>query len=293
MATPLLDNRQLGPDVPRANLLVNGGFEIWQRTTGTVNTLQGMAADLWRIAFIASGDSVVMQQETSVVDSGSACLKIGYSKSTGGSTIQQKLEPGLVKQLRGKTISLSMRMRNENANGIQAAIFNDVTGWTIAPFLSQTLTWLTSTVTLAVPANAASIEIGIHLQNNCTAYIDNAMLVVGSTPADYVPLHPADDLARCLRYYEKIGDGWGSITINQYQVSGGNVQFYIPFKTWKPVNPTITKNGTWTVANCGQPAVAGNSGAQDGVSILLTAAATGTVGLVNNASNANFTIEAN
>jgi len=76
-------------------------------------------------------------------------------------------------------------------------------------------------------------------------------------------------------------------------VSGGNVQFYIPFKTWKPVNPTITKNGTWTVANCGQPAVAGNSGAQDGVSILLTAAATGTVGLVNNASNANFTIEAN
>ena len=32
------------------------------------------------------------------------------------------------------------------------------------------------------------------------------MLVVGSQPADYVPLHPADDLARCLRYYEIVGE---------------------------------------------------------------------------------------
>src|SRR5215471_9810105 len=255
MATPLLDNRQLGPDVPRANLLVNGGFEIWQRTTGTVNTLQGMAADLWRIAFIASGDSVVMQQETSVVDSGSASLKIGYSKSTGGSTIQQKLEPGLVKQLRGKTISLSMRMRNENANGIQAAIFNDVTGWTIAPFLSQTLTWLTSTVTLAVPANAASIEIGIHLQNNCTAYLDNAMLVVGSVPADYVPLHPADDLARCLRYYQLPIPSQAAVFQSSPSGAGLNNYHHVPFKAQMPLTPTVTKVGTWQPTNCGQPSI--------------------------------------
>jgi len=53
----------------------------------------------------------------------------------------------------------------------------------------------------------------------CTAYIDNAMLVVGSQPADYVPLHPADDLARCLRYYQR----WGapaSISVDQPLAQG-------------------------------------------------------------------------
>ena len=34
MPTPLLRNRQIGSDVARANLLTNGGFEIWQRGGG-------------------------------------------------------------------------------------------------------------------------------------------------------------------------------------------------------------------------------------------------------------------
>ena len=29
-----ISNAQLGPDVARANLLTNGGFEIWQRGAG-------------------------------------------------------------------------------------------------------------------------------------------------------------------------------------------------------------------------------------------------------------------
>jgi hypothetical protein len=74
-----------------------------------------------------------------------------------------------------------------------------------------------------------------------TAYIDNAMLVVGSQAANYVPMHPADDLARCLRYYETIvppgAGGW--IGYGQcYAATNANVAWR--YLVQKPVTPTIT-----------------------------------------------------
>ena len=41
------------------------------------------------------------------------------------------------------------------------------------------------------------------------------MLVVGSVAADYAPMHPADDLARCQRYYQTLGrNGTGAIVVS-------------------------------------------------------------------------------
>jgi len=40
--------------------------------------------------------------------------------------------------------------------------------------------------------------------------------VVGAVPCDYVPLHPADDLARCFRYYQR----WQSPGNNAVMASG-------------------------------------------------------------------------
>ncbi|HXI15570.1 MAG TPA: hypothetical protein VNM48_04300, partial [Chloroflexota bacterium] len=34
--------------------------------------------------------------------------------------------------------------------------------------------------------------------------VNDAMLVIGSVAADYQPLTPADDLARCIRYYRRV-----------------------------------------------------------------------------------------
>jgi hypothetical protein len=80
---------------------------------------------------------------------------------------------------------------------------------------------------------------------------------VGSVPADYAPLHPADDLARCLRYYEVVGPNSSyGISASNYASAGGQA-LYVPirFAARKPITPTLTKTGTWTVANCAQPTV--------------------------------------
>jgi hypothetical protein len=71
------------------------------------------------------------------------------------------------------------------------------------------------------------------------------MLVMGSAAADYVPLHPADDLLRCLRYYETLG-GTGSSPILYYGYgnnAGANFGFYIPFRVIKAVTPLLLKMG--------------------------------------------------
>jgi hypothetical protein len=126
----------------------------------------------------------------------------------------------------------------------------------------------------------------------CNTYIDNACLVVGSQAADYAPLHPADDLARCLRYYEVYGAMQNEIYVTGYQ-SAGNLASGTPYglKARKAVSPTVTKNGTWNLSNCAQPTVL--TSAVDSVTISSSVTALGTFNFNNNAVGANVTIEAN
>ena len=116
------------------------------------------------------------------------------------------------------------------------------------------------------------------------------MLVVGSQPADYAPLHPADDLARCLRYYEVIPSSTGDLNVTAYGATGVSCMTPIPYKARKAVNPTMTKNGTWPVLNCGQPG-AGAAGV-DILSIAATLSSTGTYSFSSGAG-INFTAESN
>jgi hypothetical protein len=126
--------------------------------------------------------------------------------------------------------------------------------------------------------------LGIFFSASCTAYLDNAMLVVGTQPCDYVPLHPADDLARCLRYYEIAAGGEGMVSA----VATANAQTIFAtfaYKAVKPLTSTVTLSGFSNV-NAGNAAtnVIGLWGMRVGV--VSTAAG-------NFYSAFSFTIEAN
>jgi hypothetical protein len=252
--TPLLDNRQLGPDVARANLLTNGGFEIWQRGNGPY-TVTAFCADRWGIG--GSGGTLSITKETGVVDVGSrASLKCVFGYTSSNIYLQQLLTIADGAQIRGRTFSYSIRVNSTVVNTVQASLTMDGTGAANTNSLTNSVAnaWQTLTVTAAVPLDATVLAINLNIQNaSCTAYIDNAMLVVGSQPCDYVPLHPADDLARCLRYYERV-DG----LVTQWIASAaGNDIRWVRHTTRKAVTPTVTKNGTWTVSGTGQPSVGG------------------------------------
>jgi hypothetical protein len=131
----------------------------------------------------------------------------------------------------------------------------------------------------------------VYFAASTNAYVDNAMLVVGSQYADYAPLHPADDLARCLRYYEIMGETPGEISIYGYQAAGGATGTTTPLKVRKAVTPTVTKNGTWGTVNNGQPIIPASG--VGFISWYTIAIGAGQVNSSNTGAGSNFTAESN
>jgi hypothetical protein len=254
LANAAVTNAKLASDVGRANLLTNGGFEVWQRGNGPFASNGTFTADRWYLS-IAGTDTLSISRNTANADTvrGSiACGACTFTLGTGagGTCFLQALKATDSFQIKGQTVSLSMRVSTASANAVRVGL-NDGSAWTYSSFHTGAGGYQTLTVTATVGA-AADLTVGIFFVATCTAYLDSAMLVVGSQAADYVPLHPADELARCLRYYEKFGGGSSALWNGGYGGAGGacGQTFY---QTTKAVGPTLTKTGTWTVSNCGQP----------------------------------------
>ena len=259
LANAAVTNAKLGTDTARLNLLTNGGFEIWQRGNGPF-TGNVWCADRWAIA-IGGSDTMSVSQDSANADGAGRCAACTFTLSGGAGTtaIYTSHKVSEYGNLPGRTLSLGLRVRTSVANAARLFIQTDGTGGTTthSAYHSGGGAYETLSLTLTVPSNATYVNLGVHFSASCTAYIDNAMLVVGSVAADYAPLHPADDLARCLRYYELIGETSGSIALNHYAAAGSAIQVMLPYKARKAVTPTVTASTTWTVTNCGQPSLSG------------------------------------
>jgi hypothetical protein len=238
-------NANLGPDVARDNLLTNGGFEIWQRGNGPFTASGTYTADRWGMAMTGT-DALSVSRNTANADTANgsvACAACVYTAGTGAnSQLQATLKVSDGYQLTGRTYSLSVRCSASVANAARITVSGDGGFTTVnSAFHPGGSTYQTLTVTFTCTATQTQVVIGLQHVVSCTAYWDNAMLVVGSQPANYVPLHPADDLARCLRYYEI----WGVGAAGKYLMMG---QCYtstsaicsISYRAEKAVTPTVT-----------------------------------------------------
>jgi hypothetical protein len=248
-------NAKLAADTARANLLTNGGFEIWQR--GGASITSGFTADRWQIE--STGLAVIADGGAGNVDIGSQfAAKVTYNGTASNLSQFCEAYPG---SLRGRTVSASVRVKGSVASSVKLTINSDGTGPPNVSSAFHTGGGAYETLTAAgavIPADASKVYVRVQFTGAAgTWYLDNAMLVVGSQPADYAPLHPADDLARCQRYYEMLGDsGNAALSMGGYQAAGNSIYMPLVYKAKKAVTPTATKTGTWLVANCGQPTVA-------------------------------------
>jgi hypothetical protein len=216
LADASVTNAKLAADTARANLLTNGGFEIWQRGNGPFTAAGAYHADRWTINIISS-DTFSVSRDTTNIDSGSgacAAVTFGLVGGAGSSSVNQKLAVTDFPQLKGRVVSASCRVRCATANAVRIGIFDGV-AWQYGAFHTGSGSYQTLTATVTLGASG-DYYCGVFFAASCTAYVDNAMLVVGSVAADYAPMHPADDLARCQRYYQTLGrNGTGAIVVSQ------------------------------------------------------------------------------
>jgi hypothetical protein len=246
-------NADLASDVARANLLINGGFDVWQR--GTPFGATGLyTADRWIMQTVGT-DALSVQRDTANRDIGSvACALLSFSLGTGAgqSGIYQQLKTS-EHQIAGKTISASMRVKTTLANAIKFQLSSDGTGATnsVSAFHTGNGVYQTLTATMNIPVDATIVQIQVLLSAGTTQafYVDNTMLVIGSVPADYYPLTPADDLARCQRYYQKILASGTATFLAGNATAAGQVFPWVTAIIPMGGVPVVTKIGAWVFTN--------------------------------------------
>jgi len=301
IANGAVTNAKLAADVARANQLVNGGHDVWGRGTSAFTATAAYAADRWQIT-LAGTDTLSVIRNTANVDVGSvACSACTFvlGSGAGATRYSQVLKVSDGHQLAGRTISLSARRRTATANAVRVGILTDGTGGTttFSGFHTGGGTFETLTATVTVPADATTITISTYFAASCTAYCDNDNLIVGSVAADYVPLHPADDLARCQRYYYRIaGQTVGTVVATGHVYATTDAMLPLPLFAKLAVTPTITVSaaGDWAVASatfvsqtC--TALVGYTSSSDRMSLHATVAA----GLVAGNATTFVTLNAN
>lgn len=303
LPTGAVTNTMLNADVGRENLLTNGGFEIWQRGAGAFTADAAYTADRWAISLGAASTISVTKAGVGIADTTTDAgsrysAKVVYTHAAASSLRQKFTEDSATAEgVQGKTVSLSLRVKASVANAVRLAIFT----WDGANAQTQYGSyhtgggaWETLTVSLALDTDITSASVWIELGASGTFYMDNAMLVVGSVPADYKPLHPTDEMARCQRYYEVLGSSGGApavvlrnYTPNATEVSGQ----WLSFQTRKALIPTVTKVGTWSVSNCNQPTVQNPS--EQGVELVMISTAGGMSCAYADTAGDSVTSEAN
>jgi hypothetical protein len=220
------------------NLLTNPGFEVWQRGTGPFATTGTYSADRWLLS-IGGGSTLSVSRNTADVDTASGYCAALTCTYAAPSYFLQIVEG--VTQLRGRAITLSFRVKASVANAIRISAWDGFTR-TQGSYHTGGGAYETLTLTLnPLRADATVLQVELNMNASGTFYVDNATLVVGAAAMAYVPLHPADDLARCQRYYEVLGSGITGemMTIGQ-AYAAGSVCWIVGLTVEKAITPTVT-----------------------------------------------------
>ena len=269
---------------PHRNLVINGGFDIWQRATDSgSNTTDGyLAADRWYLGSSGATKQVTRQAftlgQTDV--SGYPTYYLRYAVTTGNNNcaLRQYIED--VRKVQGE-VTLSFWAKGTNPNGgnfdlIQRQDFgtggspSSVVDTSIGT-LTVTGSWVRYTYTFTPPSiasktfgtdNNSTYKLEIFRQpdgdtstNAYTIDIANVQLEYGNSATDFERLSYGDELLRCQRYYQEISRTSSANTVNgtfaagtgnDNGSSGGILQVMVRFPTTMRGVPTMTQSGTFS-----------------------------------------------
>ncbi|MFJ4250690.1 carbohydrate-binding protein CenC [Pseudomonas sp. NPDC089741] len=217
--------QQFPVQVYRKNLLINGGFDIWQRgTTNPGPNIGGYVADRFRCDWNSNAAVAISRQsfvpgQTEVAGEPAYFLRWQQTTAGVGATehkISQAIES--VRSLAGKTATVTFWARSDAPRALQvtAGQYFGVSGSEpvvkVVDVFQLNTAWTKYSATFQVPVIAGKmlgvnnfLRLAFDLPLNVLQTVDLAQVQLEegpvSTPFEYRP--PAEELMLCLRYFEK------------------------------------------------------------------------------------------
>jgi hypothetical protein len=231
------------------NRIINGSFQIWQRSTSAAGTAGYLTAD----RFSLTGGGTVTNSQSATPNSPNG--NYSYVWTTGAASsyvnVSQAIERVNVYALRGKTVSVNYWVMSTGTAyvGIQnVQLFysntTDAINSSVGPLsaitatnISPTSSWQQVKATFLIPTDAVGLTVMMNTSvvepSGVVVSLADLQLELGSTATsfDYRPY--GTELQLCQRYYQNNLVAFGTF----YSTTG--TQFQGQFTTTMRVSPTI------------------------------------------------------
>ena len=253
----------------RKNLIINGGFDVWQRGTSVATTSSAYGADRWTSG--TNADITFSQQsftvgQTDVPNEPAYYLRANKTGTDDDMGMVQHIED--VRTFAGKTVTLSFFVKGDSTYTGQVKISQDfgsggsTTVTSTAQTINLTTSWQKIIYTITLPSiSGKTIGSGSNLSmiiKHSTAAaagvfdIAQVQFEAGSVATDFEHRSYGEELALCQRYYEVLGST--AVTDYGFMYIGGNwttvnSRWGLQWTVTKRASPTITESGTWYVRN--------------------------------------------
>jgi hypothetical protein len=297
------------------NVVINGGMDIWQRSTSSTTNINYGSADRWA-QYYNLGTST-FSRETTIVPTGfTAAMKITQSVATGTDVdIVQAIESLNATALAGQTVTLSAYVAaSASVTGNLILQYSNSTD--VGPFGSwinisgsggfspSSTTYQRVSAVYAIPASAKSIRVAIQLSSitsGTSFYITGIQLEAGSvaTPFSRAGGTIQGELAACQRYYYRNtatsaysrfaqGGSWEAASARLYQT----IQFLVSLRV-PPTSVEISNLGVYdgsTILGVSSASITHSTTDNATLSLILGTAATSfrPYDLVRNAGGGGF-----
>jgi hypothetical protein len=240
----------------RRNLLINGGFDVWQRATSNTTNSGFRSVDRWAFNTYTGGAFTVSKETDSTFGN---VLKwnrttADTSNTNAGNCIQQPIENAkyLVK---GKSVTVSFWLKNEKTvlrSGFVRFRIN-VSPYTV---LSPVQYWESSgneweyhsfTFQTSETVNSDHIELQIQMDNGSSMgamYIAQCQFELGKVATPFEHRSYGEELALCQRYYYKT-DIIRYLNLGRYNNNTGSGLAWWNHPVYMRAAPTMSTVGTW------------------------------------------------
>jgi hypothetical protein len=251
----------------RRNLVMNGGFDVWQRgttVTKTGNTYQNFTADRWSAYF----GGTYTQEQTTLPNGDYVNYFKGVLGTTGGNriNINHFIENGnsifsgkyvtISFWLKASVIDSQVNVKIQTTNGSTFSSYTAIAN----KYIETSLEWKKYEITLKCNNDIANIGARPHAllemdgvdgswANGTTFEVAQVQIELGKVATPFEHRSYGEELALCQRYFEVVAESSDNNGNRYNGIAWGvsDLNISIPFRVTKRANPTVTISGNGQV----------------------------------------------